>query len=73
MRAPGVVEVQLRDRGWAVQWLIRRAVEQYLDDRHVLTRDDALRMRGDAVLEVAREQGGEMVAAAALDAIGHAE
>jgi hypothetical protein len=48
--------------------LLGRAVEQQFGDREVLVRDDSQRAVGDAVLEVVRESGREVVAAAAFDA-----
>ena len=39
----------------------------------MLARDDSQRAAGGAVLEVVRESGREVVAAAALDAAGHPE
>jgi hypothetical protein len=67
------VEVELSDGGRAVQRLVGWAGQQDLDDCHALARDDALGMGLDSVGEISAKQGGEMAAAAALDAVGHAE
>ena len=56
-----------------MQRLLGRAVEQYLDYANLLSRDDPEGPRRDAICEVACKGGGERVAPAALDPIGHAE